>query len=114
TTADAPAHLFAHRSALPPDLLAFPPRRSSDLGRDGAGAAAGDAGAGLRRPAGDGHRLRLDRARGDGGESRGGRLRDEADPSEARSEEHTSELQSRETLVCRLLLEKTKPHAPTR
>src|SRR5690606_41428610 len=28
-----------------------------------------------------------------------------------RSEEHTSELQSRENLVCRLLLEKKKPHA---
>src|SRR5690606_40680437 len=32
-----------------------------------------------------------------------------------RSEEHTSELQSRENLVCRLLLEKTNPRAtPTR
>src|SRR5690606_41745517 len=29
----------------------------------------------------------------------------------ARSEEHTSELQSRENLVCRPLLEKKKPHA---
>src|SRR5690606_42067521 len=29
-------------------------------------------------------------------------------PPEARSEEHTSELQSRENLVCRLLLEKKK------
>src|SRR5690606_40528563 len=29
---------------------------------------------------------------------------------ERRSEEHTSELQSRENLVCRLLLEKKKPH----
>src|SRR5690606_39313026 len=29
-------------------------------------------------------------------------------PGEARSEEHTSELQSRENLVCRLLLEKKK------
>src|SRR5207302_10994877 len=29
-------------------------------------------------------------------------------PSSARSEEHTSELQSRENLVCRLLLEKKK------
>src|SRR5207302_8097367 len=31
-----------------------------------------------------------------------------------RSEEHTSELQSRENLVCRLLLEKKKPHTSTR
>src|SRR3712207_7484196 len=31
----------------------------------------------------------------------------------ARSEEHTSELQSRQYLVCRLLLEKKNPSAPT-
>src|SRR5690606_41311271 len=37
------------------------------------------------------------------------RLRRQADDfSELRSEEHTSELQSRENLVCRLLLEKKK------
>src|SRR2546429_5253964 len=34
-----------------------------------------------------------------------------ASPSVTRSEEHTSELQSRLHLVCRLLLEKKKPHA---
>src|SRR3712207_6916772 len=33
---------------------------------------------------------------------------DGADPIPARSEEHTSELQSRQYLVCRLLLEKKK------
>src|SRR5256886_7537508 len=31
-------------------------------------------------------------------------------PGEARSEEHTSELQSQSNLVCRLLLEKKKTH----
>src|SRR3712207_6944297 len=31
-------------------------------------------------------------------------------PEECRSEEHTSELQSRQYLVCRLLLEKKKQH----
>src|SRR5206468_7024304 len=31
-------------------------------------------------------------------------------PAGRRSEEHTSELQSRSDLVCRLLLEKKKPH----
>src|SRR5215203_6964656 len=31
-----------------------------------------------------------------------------------RSEEHTSELQSRQYLVCRLLLEKKKTHTPPR
>src|SRR5438445_9997392 len=30
-----------------------------------------------------------------------------------RSEEHTSELQSRQYLVCRLLLEKKNPHTPS-
>src|SRR3712207_6974246 len=34
--------------------------------------------------------------------------RDEEDRAEHRSEEHTSELQSRQYLVCRLLLEKKK------
>src|SRR3712207_6927353 len=38
---------------------------------------------------------------------RGGRS-----PSRARSEEHTSELQSRQYLVCRLLLEKKKTASP--
>src|SRR3712207_9339926 len=33
-------------------------------------------------------------------------------PSSARSEEHTSELQSRQYLVCRLLLEKKKNQKP--
>src|SRR5690606_41883205 len=33
----------------------------------------------------------------------------QTDPDLPRSEEHTSELQSRENLVCRLLLEKKKP-----
>src|SRR3712207_8025692 len=32
--------------------------------------------------------------------------------AESRSEEHTSELQSRQYLVCRLLLEKKKKHIP--
>src|SRR5947209_12131098 len=37
-------------------------------------------------------------------------VRDERDPRHhPRSEEHTSELQSRQYLVCRLLLEKKKP-----
>src|SRR5690625_5353952 len=34
------------------------------------------------------------------------------DSKKYRSEEHTSELQSRGHLVCRLLLEKKKPHMP--
>src|SRR5258707_1975813 len=35
---------------------------------------------------------------------------DFADPAKPRSEEHTSELQSRQYLVCRLLLEKKKTY----
>src|SRR5690606_35455920 len=37
-------------------------------------------------------------------------LKQQMDISQLRSEEHTSELQSRENLVCRLLLEKKKQH----
>src|SRR5699024_11220484 len=52
------------------------------------------------------------RNRGDGDHHHGGGERhdghDEGEPPEARSEEHTSELQSRFDLVCRLLLEKKK------
>src|SRR5206468_12274449 len=43
-------------------------------------------------------------------------LRQPRNPQEAvphRSEEHTSELQSRSDLVCRLLLEKKNQHCPT-
>src|SRR5258707_7162477 len=39
------------------------------------------------------------------------RLRPPTAEQPARSEEHTSELQSRQYLVCRLLLEKKKKHA---
>src|SRR3712207_6874481 len=42
------------------------------------------------------------------GHDRYGRLVHSAQPIEVRSEEHTSELQSRQYLVCRLLLEKKK------
>src|SRR5436305_5531367 len=77
------------------DLPSFPTRRSSDLldcGRISAGASAA-----LWRShrAADWH--------DDGGQS----------AADARSEEHTSELQSRPHLVCRLLLEKKKNKAPS-
>src|SRR5215203_7207031 len=51
-------------------------------------------------------RLRHPRGRQGGGRPRPG---PPADPA-ARSEEHTSELQSRQYLVCRLLLEKKNKH----
>src|SRR5947209_9351913 len=73
----------------PRDLHSFPTRRSSDLLGLWPSAAAGD------DPRTTGRRRRRSRRRP--------RHR-RAD----RSEEHTSELQSRQYLVCRLLLEKKK------
>src|SRR5690606_41360288 len=93
------------------DLLSFPTRRSSDLRGAPERAAAGDAppvpARGRERvvavPHGRGGRLRVRRVgvrqRGAAGVARAG-------GDGGRSEEHTSELQSRENLVCRLLLEK--------
>src|SRR5690606_41185763 len=90
-------------------LHSFPTRRSSDLAegdRAADGAGAGEPGA-VQRPA--------DR----GGEGTGPAGRRPAQPGadgaadRGRSEEHTSELQSRENLVCRLLLEKKKYSQPT-
>src|SRR5690606_41511507 len=78
--------LYGHAAHLPPH--SFPTRRSSDLLEDQYGV--GDI--------------------VDLGETTGTvesvTLRVTRIPSTSRSEEHTSELQSRENLVCRLLLEK--------
>src|SRR5436309_10248869 len=52
--------------------------------------------------------LRSPSRRGSAGWTGGGRAAPAARSSGSRSEEHTSELQSRENLVCRLLLEKKK------
>src|SRR5699024_12426376 len=95
-------------SATPRVILSFPTRRSSDLQSQYDGNAAGDV---LRLCAtgegswavenngqcGDATGAGVDNGRGHGG--------GEFYP---RSEEHTSELQSRFDLVCRLLLEKKK------
>src|SRR5438874_10433849 len=70
------------------DLHSFPTRRSSDLGCSVSRCAS----------TGDGRRANVHREDGSG-------ARDGRSP---RSEEHTSELQSRRDLVCRLLLEKKK------
>src|SRR5436309_12201132 len=83
-----PCLFFIYRYAYHQHLHPFPTRRSSDLGEEarprraairGRDVTAGAAHAGL------GERVEVRRGR---------------------SEEHTSELQSREKLVCRLLLEK--------
>src|SRR5206468_11860037 len=92
------------------DLHSFPTRRSSDLGPVGPGL-----GAGRGRLLGDGRRRRKRGSRGatamtfnlyDTFHATARRL--EGDVQVERSEEHTSELQSRSDLVCRLLLEKKK------
>src|SRR5437868_11997790 len=78
-----------YRHADPRALHSFPTRRSSDLGGDRRDPAVGLA----PRRVGERH-PRLPNAAGD--------------VLQLRSEEHTSELQSRFDLVCRLLLEKKK------
>src|SRR5687768_18174039 len=84
------------------DLHSFPTRRSSDLRRGGDRRGRGR---GALRPARDeGALCRTAAARGGWGAL--GQRRSGLDVR--RSEEHTSELQSRLHLVCRLLLEKKK------
>src|SRR5690606_39772633 len=93
----------------PPDLLSFPTRRSSDLICYGDPATGANVGA---KPL-----LHL-RPKSHHDEIQAPRLVLDTTPSvcivrslalqRVRSEEHTSELQSRENLVCRLLLEKKK------
>src|SRR5207302_11104718 len=61
-----------------------------------------------------GHRGPMALRAGAGPDRGGGPPRSGPAPARRRSEEHTSELQSRENLVCRLLLEKKKrTHHPT-
>src|SRR5439155_20981240 len=68
----------------------------------------GEAGAAVRRPSGYALAAAEAARRGEG-------RRQAGDAGNAgRSEEHTSELQSRGHLVCRLLLEKKKQHGGTR
>src|SRR5438105_8458240 len=97
----------------PPTPTLFPYTtlfRSHRRGRRGHG--------GLRHPVPDAAAAAAPAAEPLGGEARGGRERQRvagraksvrpAAPGGGRSEEHTSELQSRVDLVCRLLLEKKK------
>src|SRR5690606_41724114 len=100
-------------ASSPPDLPSFPTRRSSDLPRVRARrqgrARPGGGGAGGLGARGGGGRRRL--GRGAAGPAARGHPADRGGAGPPgrgahRSEEHTSELQSRENLVCRLLLEK--------
>src|SRR5690625_6683058 len=97
-----------HCSPDHPHLHSFPTRRSSDLvallqltGRENPDHIA--EGSGINRSSEELHRAAVARAR-----ERMRRERAEAQQQTGRSEEHTSELQSRGHLVCRLLLEKKK------
>src|SRR3712207_8137707 len=98
-------------SGTPQDLHSFPTRRSSELPDGGAVARAAFGAVEIRGiAAGNGRRTagRGGTASGSGtGLASSGPLR----PGR-RSEEHTSELQSRQYLVCRLLLEKKTRMAP--
>src|SRR5207249_9552057 len=95
-----------------PDLHSFPTRRSSDLGicanpeSEGERRDKRETGMLSQLPNGitnfSNHRF-LFRVQGDDGVDSAGAAR-----RQPRSEEHTSELQSRFDLVCRLLLEKKK------
>src|SRR5690606_41856232 len=98
-------------SSAPFVLLPVPTRRSSDLDLPRGDDRAVDVPPLRRRGegagAGEHHRVRADAAVHGRRIARRGRV-DGALPAVGRSEEHTSELQSRENLVCRLLLEKKK------
>src|SRR5690606_41458024 len=99
--------IFISYTVALPHLPSFPTRRSSDLA-DGA-APGGDRRLGAPRdlgPAGGGRLRAPHRLREPGKPA--ARARVDAAARVRRSEEHTSELQSRENLVCRLLLEKKK------
>src|SRR5690625_6187441 len=91
--------LFIHQ--LPhqhPDLHSFPTRRSSDLGRS----AIASAWAAWSTPAAPARSAERDSSRA----ASRGTWAPTTPPMSTRSEEHTSELQSRGHLVCRLLLDK--------
>src|SRR5690606_42161062 len=94
------------------DLHSFPTRRSSDLRGDAGRDVGAASGAPLEQLVDVATTIRRGGEEDASGGSFGGiivvlRLEGEALRA-ARSEEHTSELQSRENLVCRLLLEKKK------
>src|SRR5690606_41813764 len=101
------SRLLFYRQHVLPSLPSFPTRRSSDLpGPVKQADPSPDGRAGHRSGRPRHPRLRPGRAKlGSSTLSGGGTPWKSAG---SRSEEHTSELQSRENLVCRLLLEKKK------
>src|SRR5690606_41594936 len=93
---------FFHGSGDHRDLHSFPTRRSSDLEAGLAGGRQRGMRGALRQLVGQGG------LEGVAGHRLGKDALDAGVAGDHRSEEHTSELQSRENLVCRLLLEKKK------
>src|SRR5438445_2958917 len=85
--------VFFSRSGDPRDLHSFPTRRSSDL---------------LIRPDFSSRSIFAYPRTATSGSRRSWTMSANASTDVGRSEEHTSELQSRQYLVCRLLLEKKK------
>src|SRR5690606_41619776 len=103
--------LLLHCLTAPPALHSFPTRRSSDLAP--AVGAVHELQLPAREPAevaGTARHREAHRAAGAlfPDQADRGTLRHDRRSLGDRSEEHTSELQSRENLVCRLLLEKKK------
>src|SRR5207302_2389940 len=104
---------FFHSPSAPRYLHSFPTRRSSDLLKINAGHDQVIRGLAALRKHRTFHRSELDRFSALSKENRAAtnsyllNAMETAETNE-RSEEHTSELQSRENLVCRLLLEKKK------
>src|SRR5699024_11729411 len=106
----APLSSFSAGSPAHREPPSFPPRRSSDLGEGRASALGSLEAQPVDGPAPGRRQQRvvdLPPLQGTGAELRlPAQLGDR--PGQGRSEEHTSELQSRFDLVCRLLLEKKK------
>src|SRR5690606_41758049 len=103
------AFLFFYQHGPPRDLPSFPTRRSSDLGTTCFALFRGTVRAILHVLRGRGWNSRTAAIIGTGRSAQ--RLLHSLRYQSwigMRSEEHTSELQSRENLVCRLLLEKKK------
>src|SRR5947208_4701780 len=99
---DTPPFFFFYRSALHRDLHSFPTRRSSDLDSIASEST-------MRYHS----RVRM-RASGTRCASSARSSPNSSSSGSPRSEEHTSELQSPDHLVCRLLLEKKKRETTAR
>src|SRR5690606_41617335 len=99
-----------YRTYVSRHLYSFPTRRSSDSEWQLTLPTQGVTGDPLTQSQGDTSDP-LTQSQGDTGDLLSASQGDTSDPLTQRSEEHTSELQSRENLVCRLLLEKKKRQA---